>query len=74
MPKEPIFYQHLTMEVFEGLLKASTPLKTNSPVESISPMTYEEENAIRYIGGYMMTTLSHKFKREKKKYELEALK
>ena len=74
MPKEPIFYQHLTMEVFEALLKASTPLKTKCPVESIAPMTYEEENALRYIGGYMTTTLSHKFKREKKKYELEALK
>ena len=74
MPKEPIFYQHLTMEVFKGLLKTSTPLKTKCPVESISPMTYEEENAIRYIGGYMMTTLPHKFKREKKKYELETLK
>lgn len=69
MPKEPVFYQYLTTEVFEGLLKTSTPLKTNSQVENVAPMTYEEENAIRYIGGYMVTTLSHQFKREK---ELEA--
>jgi hypothetical protein len=64
----------LTTEVFEGLLKTSTSLKATSPMESIAPMTCEEESAIRYIEGYMVTTLSHKFKREKtKKCELEAL-
>ena len=57
MPKEPILYQHLVIEVFEGFLKTSTPLKTKSPVENIAPMTYEEENALRYIVGYMVTTL-----------------
>jgi hypothetical protein len=42
-------------------------------MESIAPMTYEE-NALRYIGGYKVTTPPHKFKREKtKKYELEEL-
>ena len=35
-------------------------------------MTYEE-NVLRYIGGYMVNTLSHKFKRENMKYEVEAL-
>ena len=32
MPKDPIFYQHLTVEVFEGLLKASIPLTVHRRV------------------------------------------
>ena len=71
MLKEPIFYQHLTVELFEGLLKCLTSLKNECEATS---MTFEEENSLRYIRGYMMRTLSQKFKRNKKKDELQALK
>ena len=74
MMKEPVFYQDLTMGLFEGLVKRFTPLKTSSMTESVLPMTYEEENAVRHIGGYMVRNLSQKFTREKKEDELEALK
>lgn len=74
MMKEPVFYQELTMGLFEGLVKRLTPLKTSTTTESVLPMTYEEENAVRHIGGYMVRNLSQKFTREKKEDELEALK
>ena len=74
MMQEPVFYQELTMGLFEELVKLFTPLKTSSTTESVLPMTYEEENAVRHIGGYMVRNLTQKFVREKKKDELEALK
>ena len=57
LEKEPVFYQHVTDETFEILIKkAVVPVAapiTNSPVS----LTYEEENAVRYVGGYVVRVL-----------------
>ena len=56
LEKEPVFYQHVTDETFDILIKkAVVPIAapmTNSPVS----LTYEEENAVRYVGGYIYCT------------------
>ena len=57
LEKEPVFYQHVTDETFDILIKkAVVPVPepiTNSPVS----LTYEEENAVRYVGGYVVRVL-----------------
>ena len=75
MSNEPIFYQHFTLDLFEGLLKIHTPVLDGNGCanDTIAKMTYEEENALRYIGGYIVRSPSQKFKRDKKKNELQAL-
>ena len=57
LEKEPVFYQYFTDETFDILIKkAMAPVPeplTNSPIS----FTFEEENAIRYVGGYVVRIL-----------------
>lgn len=76
MPNEPLFYQHVTTKVFETILKRRCQLHTQSPFEEPAPvtqMTYEEENAVRYIGGYILRSLSTKAEKEKDSLLAEAI-
>ena len=57
---EPMFYQHLTDELFDMLIKNTVkPLIICSELQCQS-LTYEEENAVRYVGGYVLRTLAQK--------------
>ena len=65
MLNEPLFYQHITIQVFETLVKQQQQLKIDIAFEDeqaqpVEKLTYEEENALRYIGGYILRTLSTK--------------
>ena len=55
MPAEPIFYQHFTGIIFDNLIRLNIPAveKKNTDVNSL---TFEEENAIRYVG-YILKSL-----------------
>ena len=61
LSNEPLFfYQHLTLALFDQMLldkfkDDARPLET-SAIE----FTYEEENAIRYMGGYVIRKLREK--------------
>lgn len=58
-----LFYQNITLQVFEALLKLHHPLEASQQQAAlVSPavLTFEEENAIRYVGGYIV----HKLKEE----------
>ena len=61
-------YQRLSLESLTALLKktAPIPIVTTSNRESVSvhELTYEEENALRYVGGYVIKTLWKKEKQE----------
>jgi len=51
---EPLFYQHFTLILFEQI-------NDTCPWEaSTIEFTYEEENAIRYMGGYVIRKLREK--------------
>ena len=68
MPQEPLFYQHVTTKAFTALLKLQCELEIESPFEKTAPITnlnHEEENAVRYIGGYILRSLRTKAKKEK---------
>ena len=56
------FYQHITDEVFETLVKETVKVPEAGPEddEYDEVLTYEEENAVRYVGGYVIHSLKNK--------------
>lgn len=59
--KEPMFYQHITDEVFDKLIAQAVNMNSNNEnvLEQYEEqnLTYEEENAIYYVGGYVIHSL-----------------
>ena len=56
----PLLYQHLTDEIFEGIIKSFCgSLTSNNTVskEDIVALSNEEETAIHYVGGYVIHEL-----------------
>jgi len=51
---EPIFYQHVTLAVHDWLLYTKFVPIDGDDTEVEVHFTYEEENAIRYMGGYVV--------------------
>ena len=55
-----MFYQHITDEVFEKLIQHSVSLEgtdTQQCEEHDILLTYEEENAVTYVAGYVICSL-----------------
>ena len=58
MPGCPIFYQHVTANVMEHVIRLKLPATNTVSTSSQSiSLTYEEENAIRYVGGYVIKSV-----------------
>ena len=59
LAEEPLFYQHITDEVFNLLIKQNVtiPDKESMHEEYEDLLTFEEENALRYVGGYILRVL-----------------
>jgi hypothetical protein len=57
MPTCPIFYQHVTANVMEQIIKQKLPVTNSSTSSQSTSLTYEEENAIRYVGGYVIKSV-----------------
>jgi len=57
--KEPIFYQHISDEIFERLIKetVTSPEESEVTEDYDELLTFEEENAVHYVGGYICRTL-----------------
>ena len=53
LEKDPLFYQHITDEIFNLLIKQSIkiPYKESQLEEYDEMLTFEEENAVRWLGG-----------------------
>ena len=74
MLPEPAFYQHVTDKVFKKLIKQQWLVDdTSSTPEIEKRMSYEEENALRYIGGYIVHSLTTKVKKEGNRFLEEAI-
>jgi len=56
---EPIFFQHVTLAIHDRLLRTRFALADTITVADVQ-FTYEEENAIRYMGGYVIKKLQSK--------------
>ena len=60
-PTEDIFFQHCTRIMFDNLLKVKFFVHhayDNQKKDSDNSFTTEEENAIRYVGGYVIFSLN----------------
>ena len=61
--KEPMFYQHINDEVFDKLIAQTMSNSSSSANADVieecqdQNLTYEEENAIYYVGGYVVNSL-----------------
>ena len=55
----PLLYQHITDVIFERIIesKLTTAFSLSCSVENVG-LTYEEENAIHYVGGYVIRQLN----------------
>lgn len=57
-PTEAIFFQHCTRVLFDHLLKDKYPVQhEDQHTDSDCLLTFEEENAVRYVGGYVVAAL-----------------
>jgi len=60
----PVFYQHVTTELFEQILKEKLHLLQDKmcpeTVQDEVSITIDEENAIRYMAGYVLHKLKKK--------------
>lgn len=55
LPNEPLLYQYITDKALELLLKSKLPsTDLTTPEDSEDDLTFEEQNAVRYIGGYSL--------------------
>ena len=57
---KPVFYQHVTLELFEQLLCQKLQGQDESTAGSDIIISNEEENAIRYMAGYVIRKLNKK--------------
>jgi len=63
--KEPLFYQHIADEVFESLVKETVVAPEAGPEDEYDEvLTYEEENAVCYVEGYVVYSLKSKEEKE----------
>ena len=56
----PIFYQHVTHEVFKILIKTNYSVPDASSTCIAPPMTREEQNALRFVSGYIIRKVKDK--------------
>jgi len=53
----PAFYQFVTHHIFKELIKEEYPVTESTKCDHESPgrpLTYEEQNALRYLSGYVI--------------------
>lgn len=56
---EPLFYQQVSLYSLSQLVAKATPEPIACcPQEEVAALTYEEENAVRYMGGYIIRALN----------------
>ena len=77
LAKEPLLYQHVTDKVFELCIKKNLPSETTRVSEESDDqqkLSFEEENALRYVRGYVIWNLMQKTKDSGVRHVLSDLK
>ena len=58
----PVFFQFVTQTIFKWLMKVQYPLADRTATETPErPLTYQEQNALRYVAGYIVRKLRTRF-------------
>ena len=63
----PMFYQHVTQELFEQIIGKRLKVKKTVNSENTVTVSTEEENVVRYIGGYVIRMLKKALRSPKDK-------
>ena len=60
----PLFYQNVSQELFETLISQKCPINNDHGIstECIQHMTLDEENALRYVAGFVIRAAKDKLK------------
>jgi len=53
----PQFYQHATDEIFNKLIKDAFEVRPPAKLEEKVALSFEEENVVQYVGGYVLHSL-----------------
>jgi len=53
----PLFYQHITDEIFNELIKNTFEVQTRTNILEKTTLSFEEENVVHYVGGYVLHSL-----------------
>lgn len=64
----PIFYQFVTEQIMNSLIKHQLPLDKSSSIDdnpALMALDFEEANALRYCGGYLLRSLRSQVKKSK---------
>lgn len=69
----PMFYQHMTQELFELIIGKKLKIKETVSTESTVTLSTEEENVVRYIGGYVIRMLKKALHSPKDKEIMDTL-
>ena len=56
------FYQFVTHELFKELIKMEFTVDTEKDNKTLSPLTHEEKNALRYVAGYVCRKVHDRLK------------
>ena len=56
LPDKAVFFQSCTSILFDNIIKIRFPVDCTADTSEV-PLSFEEENAIRYVGGYVVATL-----------------
>ena len=67
-----VFIQTLSSEVFEQIINDKTTTESTHSEIDAATLTFEEENAIRYMAGYVVHKLQKKLQKEKVEMLIEA--
>ena len=59
----PIFYQHVTHEMFKMLVKLEYPCVESGSDAAVKSISREKENVLRYVAGYVCRKLQNKIKK-----------
>ena len=58
-PKQPELFQHISLMYFKAVIAKAMPLPADAATANATPssLTFEEVNAIKYMGGYIIRAL-----------------
>jgi len=65
LTSEPLLYQHITDKAFELLIRKNVPSESSGRCEQSEEqekLSFDEENALRYVGGFVIRQLLEKTK------------
>lgn len=68
------FYQYVTHEVFKQLIIKEFPVNTEETENPLNPLTPEEENALRYVAGYVCRKVHDKLQNDRNISMIDCLK